>query len=720
MKTFTLHRFNSAMWPLTMLGMLVIMLLAYQPAFALTDYIFISVNGDTSGSSVTQGDFIGFGCNCAVGADISFELWLDINHNDQIDPATDHMIITYLSGDGVESSEQGLPDINPIADGWYITPEILIGLAPSMYVLRLMDLSDSTYSDKSFVSYPMVSPPNKFCGHVSIAGYPAPNINLRNIWIEADLYEEGGMQMWSATTDDNGYFEICISDSGTGLEFEISAADIPGYVTPPEQTLTASGAIYGVDFDYSVPTDSLYGQIKDEEDNLILLPARVFCSPMFSGPGYKNVDAVNGNYVVYFSSSEHGLWYAGISQDNLVPTYLIPNGFGFDNDTNSSINHDFICLTADTVLYASVTENGTSPSHRYSIQAMSDSLHYMTFGVSDTGIGNLLTLHISSMDLNHWTVNVSTGDDRYPIPDGYILEGGSSSNHHPGDTINLNFIHGTGITDTIKFDTGDPTVNWNQIWVNLNNGVSYYGDNPNNNGVFTIYADTGTYTMNCYHNDYLTFPSIRTFHLTQDTTGGLGFILNKKHCRIEGTLVNAYLPIPNDLSVFAHTGDGNTGYVAMGMVDRSTGTFVLNVCDGTWIIDPPPLQNRIQPSAPIILVSEIPDTLKTVDLVYSILDIDNSEQLPTNFALMQNYPNPFNSSTAIDYAIPTQAHVTITIVNLLGETVTTLVNSDKPAGGYRIIWNGLDAQGKAVASGIYLYKLKADNYEQIRKMILVK
>lgn len=705
---------------LVYLSALAMIVLVYQPAKALTDYVFFSVNGDTSAVATTQGDFIGFGANCAVGADVRYELWYDINHNDIIDTATDMNIVTFDATDGDISSNEGLPDINPVADGWYITPEVLIGFATGMYVFRITDLTDTTYADLAIVVYTMPTPPNKFCGHVSIDGYPAPNTHLRNIWIQADLAEAGGMQMWSAMTDDNGYFEICVNDSGTGLDFEISSMDIAGFVSPPSQELTASGAIYGVDFNYGTPTDSLYGQLKDEEDNLILSPARVYCNPMFSGAGNKNADAVNGNYVIYFGSSEHGLWYAGLSQDYLSPTYLIPNGFGFDNDTSSSINHDFICLTADTVIYARITENNSNPSHQYYIQALSDSLYYMAFGVSDTGSDNLLTLQISSRDMNHWSVNVATGDDRYPVPDGYILEGGVSNNHHPGDTVSLNFIHGIGITDTIKFDPGDQTVGWNQLWVSLSDGVSNYGNNPDNNGVFTIYADSGTYFINCYHNDYLTFPNNRTIHLTQDTTGGMGFILNKKHCRVEGTLVNAFLPIPNDLSVFAHTGDGNTGYVAMGSVDRNTGTFTLNLCDGAWTIDPPPLQNRIQPSAPIVLVNEIPDTVKTVDIVYTVLGIDESNQLPTQYALMQNYPNPFNLSTSIEFVTPTRTHVTVEILNLLGEKVKILVDTDKPAGTHRVIWDGTDNRGRVVASGVYLYRIKAANFEQTEKMILAK
>jgi hypothetical protein len=119
-------------------------------------------------------------------------------------------------------------------------------------------------------------------------------------------------------------------------------------------------------------------------------------------------------------------------------------------------------------------------------------------------------------------------------------------------------------------------------------------------------------------------------------------------------------------------------------------------------------------------VSEIPDTLKTLDIVYTVLGIDNADQLPTNFALLQNYPNPFNSSTVIDFVIPTQTHVTLDIVNILGQTIRTLVNSDEPAGNYRAIWDGMDDHGQMAASGIYLYRIKAGDYNQTRKMILEK
>jgi hypothetical protein len=712
---------NRGLWflPLSM-GLLIASIFAFQSAFALTDYVFFSVNGDTTGTVMTQGDSIGWGSNCETGAMTMWEIWLDINHNDVIDSLVDYNLVTYSAADGDVSPSGGLPDINPVPDGWYITPEMIIAIAPGQYIFRATDLSDTTTDQIIVACSPMSSPPNIFSGHVTIVGHPAPDsIHLRNIWVEADLMGEE-LQMWAALTDDSGYFEIPVGGVGTGQQYEIMSTNIPGYVTPASQIQTASGIITNIDFDYTAPTDSLYGQIKDENGTVITIPARVYCNPMFSGAGNKDVQSVDGNYCIYFGSSEHGLWYAGVSQDNLVPTYVVPDGFGFDNDTSSSIYHDFVCYTADTVLFARVTENGATPSHQYMLYAQSDSLRCQTVSVSDTGAANVATLHITSQDMSHWRLDVSSWDDRYPIPAGYILEGGSSGNHQPGDTVALNFISGVAVHDTLKLDPGDQPINWFYTNIGLNNGNANYHSNPDNNGVFAIYADTGTYSMNVFCNGYLNDPPNRTVHLTHDTTGGLGFTMNWTHCRVTGTLVNASLPIPYDLALIAHTGDGYSGYRASTMVDRNTGNYVLILCDGVWTIDPPNLQNRQAPTPPVITINEVPDTVRVVDIVYTVLGVDNTDQLPTQFNLMQNYPNPFNSSTAIEFNLAAKTHVTIEVVNLLGEKVKTLIDKDTPAGTHRVNWNGTDNSNKTVSSGLYLYRIKAGNFDQTRKMLLLK
>jgi len=93
---------------------------------------------------------------------------------------------------------------------------------------------------------------------------------------------------------------------------------------------------------------------------------------------------------------------------------------------------------------------------------------------------------------------------------------------------------------------------------------------------------------------------------------------------------------------------------------------------------------------------------------------------PTAFSLGTNYPNPFNPGTTIEYTLGRRAMVRIDIINLLGQTVCTLVHDLKEAGSHRITWNGTDDAGKPAATGVYLYRLQADGAVQARKMLLLK
>jgi flagellar hook assembly protein FlgD len=94
--------------------------------------------------------------------------------------------------------------------------------------------------------------------------------------------------------------------------------------------------------------------------------------------------------------------------------------------------------------------------------------------------------------------------------------------------------------------------------------------------------------------------------------------------------------------------------------------------------------------------------------------------IPTDFKVEQNYPNPFNPSTTIKYALPMEALVTVRIYNMLGQEIKTLVNNNKPAGSYSVMWNGDDNFGNKVSSGAYIYTVKAGEYFTNKKMLLIK
>ncbi|MCB2229178.1 S8 family serine peptidase [bacterium] len=101
------------------------------------------------------------------------------------------------------------------------------------------------------------------------------------------------------------------------------------------------------------------------------------------------------------------------------------------------------------------------------------------------------------------------------------------------------------------------------------------------------------------------------------------------------------------------------------------------------------------------------------DIPTDVGDLPNA--LPLSFELQQNYPNPFNPSTVIEFALPEQAETRLDVFNVLGQRVTTLVDRTLPAGRHRVRFDGA-----GLASGVYLYRLKTDDRETSRKMMLVK
>jgi hypothetical protein len=95
--------------------------------------------------------------------------------------------------------------------------------------------------------------------------------------------------------------------------------------------------------------------------------------------------------------------------------------------------------------------------------------------------------------------------------------------------------------------------------------------------------------------------------------------------------------------------------------------------------------------------------------------------IPKAFALGQNYPNPFNPSTSISYQLAERSDVTLKVHNVRGQLVRELVSGVQDAGTHSVQWNGKDASGQTVSSGIYLYVLETDkNYRSTRKMVVLK
>jgi hypothetical protein len=94
---------------------------------------------------------------------------------------------------------------------------------------------------------------------------------------------------------------------------------------------------------------------------------------------------------------------------------------------------------------------------------------------------------------------------------------------------------------------------------------------------------------------------------------------------------------------------------------------------------------------------------------------EKENNIPTNFSLAQNYPNPFNPATTIEFSLSIQSAVTLKVYDILGKEVATLVNDNLQSGTYKINFNGNN-----LSSGVYFYKIQAGNFEQTKKLLLMK
>ena len=100
---------------------------------------------------------------------------------------------------------------------------------------------------------------------------------------------------------------------------------------------------------------------------------------------------------------------------------------------------------------------------------------------------------------------------------------------------------------------------------------------------------------------------------------------------------------------------------------------------------------------------------------------DRLDALPETFRLEQNFPNPFNPSTTISYNLVNPEQVSLAVFSVAGQEIASwLNNQNQPAGEHRVDWNGRDASGKEIASGVYLYRLKTATVVETRKMMLMR
>jgi hypothetical protein len=273
-----------------------------------------------------------------------------------------------------------------------------------------------------------------------------------------------------------------------------------------------------------------------------------------------------------------------------------------------------------------------------------------------------------------------------------------------GDTMRL-FIDGLEISNMI-FQGGISTVYGSDLYFG-NNGGERFNGKLDEIRLWNCARTQSEIQQYMYEQPTGLEPYLTGYWQFDEGIGDLTFdkTLNANHGTLLGGVnwVNSTAPI-------------QPGWV---FVDNDSGICLPNMSMDIEIIFDATELDSGDYFASIIIKSSDPFTPSVIIPVHLIVEpvvgVENELIVPTVYELFQNYPNPFNPNTTIKYSIPNTSKVKLTLFNLLGEEVTTLVNEEKVAGNYTI-----EFDAASLPSGVYFYQLQAGEYVQTRKMILLK
>ncbi|MHB2155488.1 FlgD immunoglobulin-like domain containing protein [Calditrichota bacterium GD2] len=250
------------------------------------------------------------------------------------------------------------------------------------------------------------------------------------------------------------------------------------------------------------------------------------------------------------------------------------------------------------------------------------------------------------------------------------------------------------LIDSLSDAAGDP---WQAYWFDESNQtwIKITDAQYQNDSLFTIsIGKTGVYGVarsGFRHNEY---PVLSSFN---DTT----IVMN----RSLDLPFEAYDPEGQLLTLWA---ESNKSEVAVNLADS-----LLHVV---------PAENWTGVATVSLFATDGQDTSKSSFklTVVDLTAIENLVNVPQKYLLYQNFPNPFNNSTTIRFDLPRAGRVKIEIFNALGQKVRTLLSNRLASGSYQVKWDGTDASGMVVSSGMYIYILRSQNFVQRKRMLLIK
>ena len=536
----------------------------------------------------------------------------------------------------------------------------------------------------------------------------------------------------------------------------------PGYQSQFIQNFVISDSINWLDF-YLTPTGPaehglITGSVFSDSSGAPVPWAFIeFISS--NGFNYNSMTDINGNYsspplpvgdyyvACYVMSLDSNFFYMEYYDDahSLADATVLTVT---QNDTIQNI--DFGIPTSTNIANVTVTGNVRDNNNLPMENALVTAWSYRNPGI----IGDSLHFHTFTDAQGNYTINMTHNFPQFAFSffvsaekQGYEVEFWQEKSTPWeadqiwvfGDTtitgidFTLEPFGGTNsISGFITSDAGYPLTNAFIIGADINNGQI----------VFTFSDSAGYYELSSLNESYYYLLFTATGHIPEfyddvyvwenatpvyaaGTVSGIDASLavlttNPGTGIISGTVLNnSNQPLSGVLLAIKNSTGNVIGY---DMTDNQGVYEVAGVSDGDHEVSASIVSYTSEIQNVTFNSSTHNTLLVNFDLNQTTTDIPDKpkEALPTTLELMSNFPNPFNPDTKISFRLPSSQNVKLVIYNVLGQLVNELVNNELPAGTHTFVWNGTDAAGKTVSTGIYFYSIETDNQKIVKKMIFSK
>ncbi|NOX87720.1 MAG: T9SS type A sorting domain-containing protein [Calditrichaeota bacterium] len=710
---------------------LTVLFLAIQFVWSTT-YFKSWVNGAET-SVMTQGDFYAWEYDLSsVGGTAHIQIYVDTNGDQTLD-GSDVLLIEFNQTDGQTGEEGGPSDSSSTPDGLIYTRMGPFGFPAADYLFVVEDLNDhSSVTGPLHINAPATV--NVWIsGRLSIEGIQPPDERLAYFMFEATLEGEEDAAFWGGLTDDNGNFTINLPDSAVGQEWKIGfmfERQISSYITDSvsyHNVFIQNGENSGFDFNLQNPKAWVYGSVLNEDGEVVPVA------------GWGSLENLNTYQEVEFSPHEGqfkvGAPFSGddtvnvpfrlaLWSEELIPDYLMPDTwdnplYSFNLSAGDSLEKNIYVYSTDTVIYVIGRMNDQPLSAEFEAWARNAEVG-QTFSYMNGE--PVVKLHVKQGKIyNVWLNNTDYG--QLEVPPGFYLKNGNWREASPGDTVRFIFLPAQSkLGGNITIDEGDPfpdlsecsiqvfKIDWSEFYTATINpdSMNYFVGVPN---------DTFSLRFQSWNGEYLAMPvQYSNIAVNDDEIDTLDFELNYAHAELEVKLINAPVSNPDEYTMDIST-IGTFPYVYQTEQSLAPDTsFHFRVCEGDWFISAPYFGDQYTPDKPDATVHVTEDSsYYYVEFVYLPTGIENNQPIPKSFYVKQNYPNPFNPVTTIEFGLPVQEQVNVSIFNLNGQKVATLVDGALNAGVHKLKWDG-----RNVASGMYFYKVTTEKKTVIQRMLLIK